>query len=198
LITAEQIEICDSTCTGEVEFMGIIPELEQEGYTTQLWACGSNRFAERDIASIANRVIQLLRYKGPLKEEDLISELSFRDKLDTFQYELIRNMAKTKLLEKREQDWITPGIELGLGKIEDPEKEARKQVQVLDHEYITNLRKLYTYKTMKDLLLHAAMDLTDLHPFQIDFRIKWIGISKKLEERLQPLLKILGGNKEEE
>jgi hypothetical protein len=24
LITAEQIEICDSTCTGEVEFMGII------------------------------------------------------------------------------------------------------------------------------------------------------------------------------
>jgi hypothetical protein len=159
LVATEDIEVCDPACVGSMEFLDRIPPLEEEGYTAILWHGGSNCNRQSDLVYNAKRAIDMVHYNGPKTKSELALALSPSGKHEAFCL-LIDNMVKIGLFIPTPQSGLLE-LPSDLGR-NDPCSDLR----------MTELRRLYSAPS-SEVQLKLLEEFTDLHPFRIDFRLKW-------------------------
>ncbi len=175
LIIDSKIELCETTCTKCMKFIGRVPPLEREGHTAILWAGGSDHNREGDIVHNAKRVIDMIRYNGPRTLQDLALALAPSGKHEAF----------CVLLDKMREAGIllaTPGNPT----VAVPQSLLDCQ-DIPNCEYVTKLRKLYAPPS-PEKNYELLANFRDLHPFQIDLKLKWFVSDGEFGKWVSPLL----------
>jgi len=160
LIATEDFDICDSNCAGSMECLGRIPPLEEQGHTAILWHGGSNSNRQFDLLHNARRIIDMVHHTGPKTKNHLALALSPSGKHEAFCV-LIDKMVEVKLLK------ITAAQDEPLALPDNFDRD-----NPFSDYRMTKLRRVYSAdSTEKQVGL--LQEFTDLHPFRIDFTLKW-------------------------
>lgn len=160
LIATDDYDVCDTTCAGSMTCLGRVPPLEESGHTAILWHGGSNSNLHSDLLHNAKRVVDMVHHAGSKTKEELALALSPSGKHEAFSV-LIDKMVDANLLAHAEENSAKLVLPKGLGKDE-----------TWDEARMTNLRKVYSARS-PDEQVGLLQEFTDLHPFRIDFRLKW-------------------------
>jgi hypothetical protein len=160
LIVDADIEVGAMTYTDGIKFIGRIPSLEEQGYTAFLWGGGSDRNREHDLLHNAKRVVDMIRFNGAKKAEELALALSPSGKHEAFSV-LLDNMLIAGILVPK-----TKGGPLCL----PDDLVAGEEME--DHR-MTALRRQYAACSAERAYTLLA-EFTDLHPFKIDCQLKWL------------------------
>jgi hypothetical protein len=178
LISEDAIEITDTHAPAQMSSIGVIPQLERIGYNTYHWGWGSDRNIERDIMHNARRVIDMLRYNQPRSVVELANNLAPACKHEMFCV-FVENMKKHSLVEPIVGK---PGI-LGT----KVTREATDPWNDLDPR---RLRAEYIGKTISEHEEHIINHYSDLHPFRIDYRLKWAFFQRTLLEAIRSVVRL--------
>lgn len=178
LIAEEGIEICDTACTGHIKLLGRIPHLEKTGYSTILWGGGSNRNRDVDLVHNVQRIRDMIRHNGPKSKAELAIALAPSGTHEAFCV-LIDNMVKTGIL--------TPGA---LGTLELHHDLTASEGDLQDFALLTLLRNLYS-PASHEHRLELLGEFADLHPWKIDFRLKWFPRESDFGSWISPMVEDL-------
>ena len=158
------------TYTDGIKFIGRIPSLEEQGHTAFLWGGGSDRNREYDLLHNAKRVVDMIRFNGAKKLEELALALSPSGKHEAFSV-LLNKMVLAGLLVPKEKD----------GPLRLPDNLAADQET--NDPRMTTLRKSYA-ACSQERAYSLLAEFTDLHPFKIDCQLKWLAPEQPPEVHL--------------
>jgi len=164
MIAEDGIEICNLIPTGHITFLCRVPHLERrDGCTALLWGGGSSRNHEYDILYNAQRIIDMIYHTPPKSSFDIAVALAPSGKHEAFS-KLIEMMKKAGIL--------VPTIEETLNLNEAVRESKDKHEDFTCSPFATRLRNMYSLPSMEEQL-SLLSEFSDLHPFQIEFTLKW-------------------------
>lgn len=156
-------------------FGGMINKLEKAGYTTLKWSAGANRNRNMDIVDNARRIIDMLRYNGAKSKSNLARDLSPSGMHEIFST-FIDKMKEAQLIKLTDPN-----------NAEGPlSTDFAKQDNFADDPRMNTLRLKY-HCSSQDKSIENLLDFTDLHPFDINAKLKWLNITDETISKLTGL-----------
>jgi hypothetical protein len=158
LIATDDFDVSDTNSAGSMKYLGRVPTLEESGHTAILWHGGSDVNRQSDLLHNVRRSIDMIYHTGPRTKMELTLALSPSGKHEAFSV-LIDKMILVGILELNNEKKLS--LPKGLD-MKAP----------MDDQRLSFLRQVYSARSSEEQI-GLLLEFTDLHPFQVDFRLKW-------------------------
>ena len=149
--------------------------MEKEGWTAFKWNGGAIQNKDMDIMHNAKRIIDMLRHNGPKTKSDLARDLAPSGTHEMFS-EFIDKVKYAELIEPVNSNDKNDLLHTKFTKEDDFAGDVS----------VNTLRLLYQSLSLERNIINLS-GFTDLHPFKINVRLKWLNVGSDMINKIKSL-----------